>query len=825
MTALGPLLLTLAAAPHEGIGLELSADRLIYEPGKQLLTAKGNAELTAEGVSLRAEEVIYDQASQLVTARGRVALAVAQGGTYAVVAESIRVRIEGAEVREIFVESGRVMEKRGVPAQALLAARTPEELASLGTSSLVLSGTHLKRAGPSRWDIDGLSFTPCDCAPGQPSWRVEASQATVDVDGEYATLSFPTFYVRSVPVLWLPWVYLPLSSRRTGLLVPRVGSSSLSGLTVEAPLFVTLGESHDLTFTPGFFAGGRDALQGVKGGRLLTEYRYAPSLGTSGRATLGLLYDLNLYRDPVVPSKRAEPQGHRGLRAEGSLQHTQDLGSGWHDRVSASFVSDGYYVRDVTADLLAREAEYLRSSATLYRRTEQLYAGVELGVRQDLSWGYPLFGSGPNTLQRLPALVLALPERRVLGPLRAGLRVEYARLAPFDGGTGDEGTAANEGRPSVAGSRLPWECLRERLFFPEAASRVPELCGPPPLELDDSGLPTQGNRKLDRGEREARSRLDLFPRVSASFPIGELATVTPYAAIRQDLYLGEVTGQPSQRAYPIAGLAVETELARTFGSGEGAIRHSVTPAVEARYVPLVFGQEPAPYDEVDASLSADGERRLLHAVAEVRQRLLHRRGGSAAELLRLDLGQGFDLLDGRLADSYGRLSASIGALTAGAQARCDLPAARLVQLSAGLALDSGKGDALYASYENLFSEGSDRSRRGIDALVGPLPARVDDRALQLSVGARTSLKLGLTAQYDALFGQTRSRKGLALAQHILSLGYGPACDCWKVTVHLAQRRGPEFQPQGPAFEPVLRSTPEFGVSLSISNLGSFGTSG
>jgi len=113
-------------------------------------------------------------------------------------------------------------------------------------------------------------------------------------------------------VLPLPWAYLPLGERRSGFLVPRVESSYLTGLALHEPLFITLGQSADLTLTPGWFLGGA----GVRGPRLLTELRYAPSEGTAGRALLGALYDL-LHPGIALG-------GQNGLRFEGTVQHAQE---------------------------------------------------------------------------------------------------------------------------------------------------------------------------------------------------------------------------------------------------------------------------------------------------------------------------------------------------------------------------------------------------------------------------------------------------------------------------------------------------------------------
>jgi LPS-assembly protein len=814
---------------------ELAADYVVYEPDQQLLTASGHAELRSGGVLLRADELTYNEGARKATARGNVMFV---SGTMAAVADEVFVDLETNEAN---VKGGLFMQKRGISAQALLDAKTPQELRALGETPMLISGTRIKRVGPNAFVVDDLAFTPCECGPGEPSWRVEANEASV-VMGESATLSWPVVYVHSVPVFALPWVYLPLAERRSGLLVPRPTLSGLSGFGIEQPVFLTLGRSYDMTFTPGWYSGGGEELHtltynpttgepditrmeprlgGIKGPRLLTEFRYVPSESTSGRATLGLIYDLNPIREPLygvffregnvaAGNYVDEP---RGLRGEASWQHVQNLGGGFYDRIDASFLSDGFYTRDLTADILARETGYLRSTATLYHRGPDSYVGLEVGLRQDLRWGYNFFKDnrypeivspervlipGPNTFQRLPVVTLALPERRLGGPWVGGLQVQFSRLSPLLSRLGDEG---EDGR-----------------FMPI----IPGPDGQLPVGAD----PTQNNGVFDASDREARDRLDLFPRLSASFGLGSFLRATPYAAIRQDLWLGELSGSVWQRGYPLVGLTLDSELARTFALRSATLRHTILPSLEVRAVPFVWGGAPRPgasqdrapqlYDEIDAAipLGADGQGQgFVHAVAQVSQTLFLGEAAQRREVLRLTLGQGMDLSASEgtpmLRDSFARVSAAWRVLSAAANVRFDPNELQVTQLSAELALDNGKGAALYGRYEDLLVVGSDRLRRGIDTLVGP-PADDPRRAQLLGAGMRFTLGIGLGLRYEAVV-QPLAKEFSPLAQQTLGVSYGPACDCWRVEGVATLRRG--------------QSRPDFGMSVSIAGFGSFGAGG
>lgn len=888
MSFLAPVVLTLWVSAQiplatqvelpTGEVVELAADYVVYE--NDVLTARGHCELRSGPNVLRADEVTYSEATQVATATGNVMFV---SGLMAAIADDVRVDLRSNEAN---VKGGLFMQKKGVTPEALQAARTPDELRKLGETPVLMSGTRIRRTGETAFSVDGLAFTPCQCGPGEPGWRVEAKEANVKM-GERAILTWPVVYVRSVPVFALPWLYLPLAERRSGLLIPRPSNSGLNGFALDVPVFVTLGESYDLTFTPGFYTGGGDIEglhkdaegkpvleprpNGVKGPRLLTEFRYVPSERTRGRATLGLLYDLRPRLNPTTSNFLREGgqdtgaivDEKRGLRGEASWQHTQDLGDGWHDRVDAYFVSDGFYTRDLTADLLVQNYNYLRSTAVVYQRRDERYLGLDVSLRQDLRYPFRFFQPnpipavasptgvaidphGPTTFQRLPGITFALPQRPLLGGrVMGGMQVEYSRLAPLRGGG-----FADDGSDGLFSLNGQWR--------------------PEGTPLDATTLPTdalEGNGRFDPTEREGRDRVSLASRLSTSHGLGTWGRLTPSLGLRQDVSVGEVSGRAAARGYALADLVLDSQLARTFADRDTLYRHTLSPSVTLRYVPGGWGHGltalngsgtgtvPLVYDEWDSAvpLQSDGSvRGFLHAVVAVDQTLRVRKGPTTREPLRLRIGQGFDLsriapVAGRdtvqgsvLRDTFARLSASAGVVTAGGLVRMDPTTRDITQLSADVTIDNGKGNALYARYDDLLAvkqlsidrgldplaQGPDFARRGVDMLVGdaprPLPSHSDqvdpsptERAQALTVGTRIKLGFGLGLRYEALvqplYKDLNTQESQPLAQQTFGVSYGPACDCWRIEGVMILRRN---------------QTPEFaGVNLSVAGFGSFGSGG
>jgi LPS-assembly protein len=805
--------------------VHVTADELTYDKSGDLLIARGHAILRTSKVSMWADEMQYDRAHQHAWARGNVMMV---SGFTTAVGDEVEADLQTDEVT---IKGGLLLQKRNVKPELLAGATTPEQLKRMGQTTLIMTGDYIKRVEPDHFDVKHLSFTPCDCDLNRPSWHIESVWADVE-SGERAILWLPVIYLHqrlpiiapsgSLPVLPLPVLYLPLKDRRSGLLVPRPSWGVLNGFTIDVPLYVTLGRSYDVTLTPGYYSGASKNADGsypspygVKGGRLQTEFRYVPSSQTSGRFSVGLLNDLRDQRDPTDPNKpllldqndtSTVVHRHRGLRWEGSLQHDQDLGGGFFDRVDAFVVSDGYYVRDLQADILARENQYLRSTAVLFHRDSDTYAGLDVAYRQDLRWGYSIFNNdrlpdgtllrGPNTLQRIPGLIYDVPERRWAGPIFGAIHLEYARIAPLVGNTGDEGTDGvfDPGNPDPDGS--------------------------------------QGDRKFQPGEREARDRIDFRPHLSASFPLGRYARLTPYAAYREDVYVGEATGTTSHRGYPLVGVTSETELSRIYGSQSQGFRHSIAPSVELRYVPPVLGSAwPSPYDEVDAAVPTEG---LTQAIVQVSQRLSQRSGTSTREIVRLDVGQGFDLRHRSAADFFARLGLYAGPLSAYGLTRYDLFAKNLTQISASLNYTISPQFGFYSRYENLTRGGPDRLRRGIDALVGPQVDRsltfVSERAQQLVAGVGGRLKFGLGFRYEAqawpiqdpltpadpATGVVPQHLFWSVEQQIFGISLAPACDCWRLDISAILRRNADR---------TGFASPDFALTLVISRFGSLGVSG
>ena len=853
----------------------VGADHVQYNTDQHTLRATGHARLRTKRASLKADVVDYDQQTAVAHASGHVVMVT---DLTAAVADEVTLNLDTLDTQ---IEKGLVFQKKGVLPDALRSADSAEAVEKLGVTTLAMRGTHFERRSEQEYRVSKLDFTPCDCDPLKPHWKIKSSQAII-IPGDHAWLKWPVIQVYGVPVFALPVLYVPLLDRKTGLLIPTVSYSTFSGWNAAAPVFLTLGESYDLTLTPGYWFGvppsathqtaDQQLTNGIRGPEFQAEFRYAAARTTRGDLTLDVFDDFRAQRSPNTllgtrsAPRTGEPAGsllgtprseimtpgrqtasfiegsQRGLRGQLAWQHSQELGNGWHDRVDLSLLSDTWLGYDgINTDLLSRVSEYSRSTASLARTTENAWVGLDIVLRQDLRYGYSLFDAdppwlnapryGPNPLARLPAFTWGLPEQHVLGPLLASLQIETSRLSPLKRRSEDDGVGG--------------------LYYLDPAFNVNS---PGAMRI---GI---GDGRWEPGERQSRDRIDLRPGLAANFAVGSLLRIRPYVSYREDLYLNEVSQNASSRGYFLGGIRIESELSRTFGAGSGLLRHSITPSFEARYVPYVFGGPLMFDDEVDNALRYDPAARhkgIGQGVVMIRQRLSHPVANLMLDYARLDLGQELDAqAPGLLGDVFLRGRVTVPFLDLQGEVRADERSRAVTQASASATLSDARTDQLLLAFDRLAEGGSRRARQGIDELVGSNYGFVDPlcgtsfalsghddsqcpspnalsfvpatRPIRFSnhigIGITARIAWGLALSYRTDIVPDTSHRPLdpkviplALQQHTGFVIFKPACDCWEVDVG-----GIYAQPyESPYYSRAGGFS--FKFNFTIAHFGSFGS--
>lgn len=365
-----------ANAPEDRGPTFVTGDRITGRPDLETVI-DGNAELRRGGTSLRADHIEYYQPDDLLKSRGNVRINRA-GNRFAGPELELKLdRFEG-----FFITPSYRFLSTGGNGQAARAD--------------FLDDKHMT--------AQRISYTTCERdneASWRPAWVLNASSIDFDLDRDVGVATGAVLRFKNVPILGFPKFSFPLSDKRkSGLLPPTLGLSSVNGLEVRQPYYFDIAPNRDATFSP--------AIMSKRGTDLAGEFRYLePGYRGSVRAN-------------ILPSDQLRNRD----RWSYSLQHTGVINSGLPAvgdlgiALNLNRVSDNDYWRDfpVATGLLTQRL--LSQDATL-------------------SWSRGFFSTTARTLKwqalQDPASPIIIPPYDILPQLTA----RYARVdAPLMGLTG-----------------------------------------------------------------------------------------------------------------------------------------------------------------------------------------------------------------------------------------------------------------------------------------------------------------------------------------------------------------------------------------------------
>ena len=218
-----------AELPSEDIPTRITADELIFDRLEDVVTARGNVEISQNERVLLADEVIYAIGPGKVTARGNVKLLEPSGDVF--FADNVEL---DDRLTTGFIERIRVLMRDETRISASRAERSEGRY-------IVLT--------------DGV-FSPCRLCPKDPEkpplWQIKAREVTHDQ--EEKTIEYRDAWMEyyGLPVFYTPYFQHPdpTVDRQSGLLPPMIGAGENLGFTLEVPYFYAIDETKDLTLSP-----------------------------------------------------------------------------------------------------------------------------------------------------------------------------------------------------------------------------------------------------------------------------------------------------------------------------------------------------------------------------------------------------------------------------------------------------------------------------------------------------------------------------------------------------------------------------------------------
>ncbi len=243
--------------------LEESPEEVVEEVVTQEIPKETTPRYVTE-VTIKADWIAYDVEQNSIKAKGNVA---------------------------INSNSDQLLAKEGVVDLTSETGTFTEATILRDSLDLHLEGKTIQKTGFNTYQIEDGWVVTCKVEKEKaPPWSF-ASKDTKITQGGYAVLKHATFRIKDVPVLYTPWIMLPVGNKRhTGLLFPEISNSDQNGFGLNLPIFVNISDSTDITLYPEYYAN-RGFMPGM-------EFRYI--LGSQKKGTFMANY---LYDDLSDPSE------------------------------------------------------------------------------------------------------------------------------------------------------------------------------------------------------------------------------------------------------------------------------------------------------------------------------------------------------------------------------------------------------------------------------------------------------------------------------------------------------------------------------------------
>ncbi|MES2356669.1 MAG: LPS-assembly protein LptD [Pseudomonadota bacterium] len=287
------------------------ADKMEGEANKSV-TATGNAQVRQEELTIEGDSIDYTEANTTVVGRGNVSI------------DKAGDRAEGPFLQYNFETEEGYMETPDFS----FAKKEKRLRASRGDAS------RLQLEGPDKDRLFDVRYTTCSV--GNNDWFLRAKELELDRTTDIGNATHATIVFKDVPILYLPYIDFPLSSRRkSGFLTPSLGTTGQSGLTVEVPYYWNIAPNFDDTFTP--------RLLTKRGLQLNNEFRYLE------QSFFGQLDAEYLRADNVTGQDRHFTR----------LQHKENFIPGLNLALDLQKASDDNYFRDLSTRIASTSQTYL----------------------------------------------------------------------------------------------------------------------------------------------------------------------------------------------------------------------------------------------------------------------------------------------------------------------------------------------------------------------------------------------------------------------------------------------------------------------------------
>jgi LPS-assembly protein len=441
------------------------------------------------------------------------------------------------------------------------------------SGNVLFEGSLIHKLSEVDYLADDARYTTCTTCP--EAWSFTGSKIRAEIGG-YAYIKNSVMRFASIPVLWLPYLAVPLKTdRQTGLLTPTIGILGDEGWTYSQGLFWAISRSQDATINLTNYE--------FRGLKSLVNYRYVLSENSEGELDLGYLKD-RLFGDQArVNAFRGSGNSEHGEAVDRWLikyNHYYELPDGFTQRAQINYASDLQYPKDFPRETLNSGDSAMENRVSLTKNTEHQHWSVDTSYYKNLLQSDPL-ASNNDSVHRLPEIRFSQTQTR-LGDseFMASIDIDYVNFArsgfAWDDMNKTYDPTGNSTDRHVEAKGNSADC------FTVNWEKNPEC-----YRLRDGRY--DSNKDLIR----TGQRLDIQPSVYRAFKFKNLE-LTPRVSYRETQYtfpVGDDAGNDTHniRRYLRTDVAARTTFSRIYGDFSSLqserIKHELQPEVSFTTIP------------------------------------------------------------------------------------------------------------------------------------------------------------------------------------------------------------------------------------------------
>jgi len=501
--------------------LVISADSMTRDLKTQKIYLNGNILIVFQSQNARADAAVIDTKNKTILAEGNVSLV---GTTARAVGQRAEFNYESntGVLYDAIVEKG---------------------------DEIQLTGKVIRKMGEDRYEIDSGTFTACATCP--PAWQFSGHTIKADV-GRYAYITHSILYFGRVPVFYLPYLIVPIATKRqTGFLFPNFSYGSSSKFVVSQPFFWAMSDSTDSTWTFENYQG-----RGQKGN---LNYRYVLSPTSRGEFKMGYIQDGAVGQE--IRNERGVPLAdtEKIQRSAIHYAHYYDLPNGYIQRANINWASDILYPKDFNNEVEGNGDPAMVSRVSVTKNSDTQHASIEVALNRNMLASGDPRGADDLSIHRFPSIQHSIMPQALAGGLLFDWEARYTNFA------------------------------RNRPAFDKLKSTGGNKNLPPEIDPNPSNPNVYDSRTdiLRSGQR-----LEMEPRLSLPFHLGPYLDINPSVSFRESDYEFGVSEHASAyRRYFRGTVSARTQFGRVFGDSSdpkaSRYKHEFQPEIVYTNIPWI----------------------------------------------------------------------------------------------------------------------------------------------------------------------------------------------------------------------------------------------